>query len=160
MEISSPVMRQAHDGGVWCSLSTRIPCCGSITKRTATAGLGLVRKLGRHSCLRDTRPMMRTAHSTGRSTALPLRFYTDAATVALKRKSIFDRSCQLSAVAYFSQLRNAEGSHFRDPEPSWPIERAYRMAAGTPGELQAHPYTSIPNIRMQRSAWPNSASTA
>ena len=33
---------------------------------------------------------------------------------------------QLSAVAYFSQLRNAGGSHCRDPEPSWPIERAYR----------------------------------
>ena len=90
----------------------------------------------------------------------PLRFYTDAATVALDRKSIFDRSCQLSAVAYFSQLRNAGGSRRRDPEPSWLIERAYRTAAGTRGELQAHVYTSVPKIRMQRSAWPSSASTA
>lgn len=61
-------MRQAHDGGVWRSLPTRIPCCGSITERTATAGLGLVRKRGRHSCLRDTRLMMRPAHSTGLAT--------------------------------------------------------------------------------------------
>jgi choline monooxygenase len=65
--------------------------------------------------LRDTRRMTTPAHfsdlasqSLDHATALPARYYTDPAVVALDHRSIFDRSWQL--IAHVCQLRDA-GDH-------------------------------------------------
>ena len=64
-------------------------------------------------------------------------------------ESIFDREWQV--VAHVCPLRNAGELRYRDTEPSQPIERMHRTAAGNCSDL---PSATL-SIRTQRSACPS-----